>query len=316
MPASTADTTRTGTTGSGTGAVVPMTAPTGLQVHQGATGEIVFSWDAVPGAKHYQVGRTIGVASTDPRDGRDRGGFPRTSTEPRFSDREVRVGERYVYTVAAVDSADRRGPIATATEFRPRALTEFGRPPAPVQVEARAMSDDAVTLRWRTERGAGASPAGEGAKRASFEIAHVENDGAPRVLATQSGESAEIPGLRAGRHQFLVTTLLEGKRSDPARSNVVTLPRAGAADPSAGNAPPDAQVVVTKGDPIVLRIGATASLAARGQSGWTSLATAVATVDASGVVSARAAGDTQLVRVVPDAGSVVRVTVVSVRVTP
>ncbi len=73
----------------------PPTPPTGLTAEGPSASEVTVTWDPVPGATAYFIGRAV-----------FRSGFRVVcavcSTEPRYVDRSVTAGQPHTYTVAAI----------------------------------------------------------------------------------------------------------------------------------------------------------------------------------------------------------------------
>jgi len=74
---------------------LPLTAPAGLTAEAPSASEVTVSWDPVPGATAYFIGRSVGGS-----------GFrvlcALCSTEARYVDRSVTAGQPHAYTVAAI----------------------------------------------------------------------------------------------------------------------------------------------------------------------------------------------------------------------
>jgi len=73
----------------------PLTAPTGLTAEAPGASEVTITWDPVPGATAYFIGRAV-----------YRSGFGTLCalcpTEPRYVDRSVTAGQPHTYTIAAI----------------------------------------------------------------------------------------------------------------------------------------------------------------------------------------------------------------------
>jgi hypothetical protein len=288
-------------------------APTGLSVRQDAQGAIVLSWNAVPGAVRYNLGRSVGT------DGFRQAVPPSTETTS-LVDTRVTVGIRHVYTVTPIDAQGIAGVRATSEVFIPSrpygAQPADQAPVAPSGVAAQYYASGVLQVSWTMpptavrydiyQRTGGQRGAKIGA--------------VPRQLNVWSGS-----GMPAGSYAVEVVAYdAQGRMSPPGISSVVTVgapdtpPTTGSGTTSSGIAAEDAggAVLVTVAAPVTLRVGGTQSLTAVASGGWTSLSPSIASVSADGTVNARSAGVAQLAAVGADAGGAVRVTVVRVRVTP
>lgn len=277
-------------------------APQDVRVRQTGPAELTLTWDAVPGATHYNVGRAVG-----------NGGFQRVADGvnlrlPRYVDLYAPPGARVVYTVTPIADG-MAGTRATSEPFTD--WQSVGPPLGPPRgVDASLYGGDQIAGRWVAAIGA-----------THYEVRLVPEGGAPSGFnwaTTSPGIYVRTPG--PGRYALDVRSVARGANgvvqySDPVRTPVVPVPSA-----SAGSAPAEtpsafapAEVAVRHTAPVSLRVQGQS--APQGAASWSSLAPAVATVSSDGTITGRASGTTHVVGIT-GSGSAIRVVVIQVTVTP
>ena len=292
----------------GTGA--RLAAPRNIAAVQLSDGRIRVTWSPVTGATSYAI-----VRSVPPEAARS---ITPNVTDTVYFDSDITAGKTYYYVISGLNETAtgmRQGsaPLKATRGFDPSAshLT-------PTDVVARYDSASRmVSLSWRAPL------------PATFLI---ERDGVQvgRVDRAFYSVAAAAPGTRM---QFRVRTQdAQGVQSPWATSNEVLIPASSAASgdtptgtPALPSGPtsttgPAGTVAVTIGSALTMRVGASASatsaLGGASASRWASLDEGIATVDASGTVSARAAGRARLLAIAGAADGSVRVTLVQVTVSP
>ena len=286
-----------------------------LMTTQLASGCVRLSWEAIPGAASYNLGRSAG-----------RNGFQRVPDAPAgpdtvYLDGQVKAKERVSYTVTPVDAQGVAGFRATSEPFTP--TQSAGKSclddPAPKvrMVEAR-LSSTGFDVRWQVAHGVSAR---------QIEVRHlVDGELVNSVRASARDASGmQFDNATRGQHRFdVVLTEATGYVNPPVSSNVVTVgtdPRSGGGSgPGGGSAPVAASSASTElsfavGGVVTLRVGASAALGAGGGQ-WSTLDAGIASVTADGTVTARAPGEARMVGVSAAGSGGVRVTVVRVTVTP
>ena len=203
------------------------TAPASVTARQTAVGEITLTWDAVPGATAYVIGRAV-----------ESGGFQLycdlCSTRTTFVDRFTKAGMSHRYTVAALSPAGSSGKTtsniviatsdanAVATESNPSVDPTLKSPSTVTAVISGATS---VQLSWNAVPGA-----------AGYRLLRSVDGGALAPLTrlgAASGASVQYPDdlgsyLAAGSTQVVVRYAVQsldanGNATAATSSNQVTL---------------------------------------------------------------------------------------------
>lgn len=272
-----------------------LVAPRNVTAVQEPDGRIRVTWSPVERATSYAIVRSV---PPDPAKVIDPG-----FADTVFFDSDVVAGKTYYYVISGLNDITtglRAGSVGL------KALKSAGPAGAlapPTNVVAKYnQAFHSVTLSW------------EAAPELTFLVeSRVLPSGPWEALSrTRSRGMNMTPPTTAGRAQFRVTSEdAFGARSQPALSNEIVV--------DASTATGSGSLVVTMGAPISVRVGATASAvfaAAAGASRWISLDEPVATVDASGTVTGRTTGATQILAIGRGSDALVRVTLIQVRVTP
>jgi hypothetical protein len=303
-----------------------LAAPTGITARQLADGRILVTWKPVVGAVGYSVWRSVPPNPTAV--------VSEGQTDTLYYDTDVKAGASHYYQIAALNSAGGVGLKAGS--------------PSPVLATTSAASATLAIRRvFPNETGDGvwisvyySAPLGT---LLSLERAVVTSGALTwqqrlrttrslRAVDTLSGLGDRYTDVPAGttlRWRVFAIDSATGAATAPAYSSDFVVPQpaastttsttsttaaAAAAATSLGN------VVVSMATPVTLRVGATASLttALGGMTArrWISLHEGIATVDAMGTATARAAGQAQVVAVGLAGDGSVRVAVVRVTVTP
>lgn len=308
--------------------VVRLPAPTSVSARQLPDGRIEVRWSAVAGAARYQVTRSVPPEPAQV--------LPVTPTEPIFVDAAIQVGRTYYYVIAAYNTDNSVGlkagsaPVTAViplggTSTAPTTTSVF----STTELTAHFIPPNHVHLTW--------SPS-------SVFTGAVSNVTVQRVLrsttGTQAFNVARVPLSAAafddsfdprGAIEVYYRLLADGQTSPVATSNVVRVTTdtgtGSGTDPSAGGtsttttttaAASVGSTTFTVSAPLSLKVGGVASAAGSGGAGarWISMNETVATVDAAGSVTARAAGSTQVVSLAGGADGSLRVASVPVTVTP
>jgi hypothetical protein len=278
-----------------------LTAPRGVTVQQTAPGEITLTWNSVPGAKSYVIGRAVGSE-----------GFRRmldasTGAETVYVDRRSAAGVKHVYTITPISSADVSGIRATSGSIVPTAPSGgAGAPAAAAFIVAQAYGPD-IVLRW------------QGTGGASVYWYRPFVDGIPEAPTRLTQSSVTIRGMPPGRHRFelVAASVLGGRQSVVATSAEVTIAATttgGTATGTPATTTSGTTGFVPSAPPVTVRVGGTITASAQGQ--WSSLAPSIASVAADGTITGRAVGSTSVVALAVEPGGAMRVTVVRVDVLP
>jgi hypothetical protein len=283
-------------------------------------------WARIAGAVAYQVTRSVPPAPATV--------ISPNPTDTVYYDRDVLAGKTYYYVIAGINDAGALGlkagtPSFTATRS---AGTSVSAPPAPTSVVAELSGDgksviikavaaissgevrieraDAATLAW--------IPVGA-ARTAPYSFIDVV--------------SGVAPGTRL-RWRARAYDSSNGMLSEPTVSNELTIgtvtttattggttsgTTGGTTSPTSSTpttAPATGSTTFTVAPALSLAVGATSSLASLGGTRWVSMNEGIATVDASGSVTARAAGTAQIVALALAADGSLRVSTVRLTVTP
>lgn len=299
--------------------IVPAQLPATRQVwtQQMPSACVVVGWDPVPGARSYNLGRSLGT-----------NGYQRvTDVAPGpstlYYDSHVQAGVRVSYTVTAVDSTGRAGLRATSRDFIPQETP----PPAVNCAAAPVVAPPANVVATKSANGVLVQWTGR-SEIARYEVTHLV-DGGIVGINTSTINTLSFP-LAVGSHRFDVVAVdYKGVMSQAGSSNTLVLqasdiaptdPPAGGSGGSGGgtslSAPQTAELSFAVSTAITLRAGATSRGTAPAGSQWLSLDPAVASVNADGTIKARAAGEARVVALSPSGSGGIRVTVVRVVVTP
>lgn len=298
--------------GTGTPRIMERLPAPRLSVDQTANGCVRLSWEAVPGASRYVLGRSQGT-----------NGYQRVPDAPTgqttvYLDRNVTAGVRVSYTVTPVDQSGLAGLRATSEKVIPVATPTSG-------CIGTASEEIRVTsvVAQRTATGFAVTWTAVAPTSTRFTVAHyLDGRSAGVQNVGLQARRTEFTDASPGEHRFEVSAI-DDRSVIRARvsSNVVTV----AADAPVGSSPAatataapaaPAEVSLTVGTPVTLRVGASATLAAPAGSRWSSVDAGIATVDAAGVVTAAAPGRARILAVVPQPDGALRVLVVHVVVSP
>lgn len=303
--------------------------PTRLSAQQLPDGRIMVRWARMAGAVAYQVTRSVPPAAATV--------ITPNPTDTVWYDRDVVAGKTYYYVIAGIDDAGTLGLKAgtqpvTATRS---AGTSIAAPAAPASLVAALSSDGKSVI----VSGTASIPSGSGELR--FERADVATlawipvgaDGsAPYSFLDQLYGVA--PGTRL-RWRARVYDSSNGMLSEPTMSNELTIASVttsttggttgGTTSGTTGSTtgpttstptatPATGSTTFTVAPALSLAVGASSSLASLGGTRWVSMNEGVASVDASGLVTGRAAGTTQIVSLTIASDGSLRVATVRVTV--
>ena len=285
-----------------------LSLPRNVRAVQHADGRIVVTWSPVPGATAYAITRSVPPDPAAP--------VTPNVTDTMFVERQVTAGKTYYYVVSGVNDVA-TGLKAGASVKATRSFDPSRADLTPTNVVARYDSaSNRVYLTW----------VGSGEASVFMIYRSGVEVGRDYTLPGDFYMTAPAPGTRV---QFQVRAQDRfGYASALASSNEVVIPSTSAASSGGPTAPsgpisttgPAGTIAVTIGSAITLRVGGSASagsaLGGASASRWISLDEGIATVDASGSVSARAAGRARLLAIAGAADGSVRVTLVQVTVTP
>lgn len=317
----------------GARANVRLPAPRNVRVVQTGAGELTVTWEPVPGARSYNLGRAVGT-----------NGFQRVADgiglrQARYVDRSAPAGVRVVYAITPIDSADVSGLRATAEPFTAWQATGGGG----------SGTDTAGTSGTPTTGGAATSsptpPLDAPRVAARVEAstihagwAHVRDAdqylvrvvGPARsertIAATGAPIQVSFPGLTPGEYVVEAmaidapgTFMSQERRSTMSRSAPLTVAPA-ASDTAVTEAPPAtvtvaSQAVTANAAALALRLSGRVRVAADGVDRWISLTPAIVSVAADGTITALAAGTGRVLGYGASAAGT-RVTAVEVVVAP
>lgn len=320
---------------------LPAPKPSARQM---SDGRIEVSWAPIGGAVSYRMWRSVpptpAAVVTLPN--------PQQSS---YIDADIKMGSTYYYVVAAVNGAGiegLRGGTTPVTAMIPLGPTTIAAP----TVSARIGQEDPPTVSvsfyamnaasYEVQRTVYSSPSADPAQIDYTRPSTVPL--APRyAVAGPSSISDPLPSAPYARSvSYAVRAMLPNGFIGPAGKGDVIIPAAtpttttggtttggttggGGTSGGATSGPTSlsgstatGSTTLTVAAPTSLATGATASLAsAAGSSArWLSLNDAVATVDASGIVTARAGGTTQVIAVSSSSDGSVRVVATPVTVKP
>ncbi|HEU5184802.1 MAG TPA: Ig-like domain-containing protein [Gemmatimonadaceae bacterium] len=284
--------------------------PQNVRAEQRLDGRIRVTWSPVEGATAYSIVRSV---PPDPAET-----IAPNVTDTVFLDSRVSAGKTYYYVVSGKSDVA-AGMRASAPPVRSTITvdttgTRYGIAPTNVVARYNAATRE-VVITWR---GSGSS---------TFTIESRQVPGSSWTYHARAySEMHGVRGLPPGtRWQFRVNG--QGPDTAPSPwtvSNEVVIDSS-SAPPTSPTGPtsttgPAGTVAVTIGSAITMRVGATASagsaLGGATASRWVSLDEGIATVDASGTVTARTAGRARILAIAAVTDGSVRVTLVQVTVSP
>lgn len=291
----------------GTGNRLP--APRNISAVQLPDGRIRVTWSPVAGATSYALVRSVPPDAAKP--------ITPNATDTVFFDSDIAAGKTYYYLISGLNDAATGLRAGAAPVKAIRGVGPVGDVIPPTNVVARYDPiGKLVNLTW------------EGPPQANFlvETRRLSPESPWLQYMASSLRSLNLSGAYpAGtRVQFrVITTDYFGRRSTPTVSNEVLIDSSGVAPASSGGTTSIAAtgtVAVTMGSALSLRVGATLSagsaLSGASASRWISLDEGIATVDAAGTVTGRAAGRAQILAIGRGADGAVRVTLVQATVSP
>ena len=302
-----------------------LAAPTGLAARQLADGRILVTWKPVAGAVGYSVWRSVPPTAVAL--------VSEGQTDTSYYDADVKAGSYYYYLVAALSAGGGVGmkagpPPVNATTSATTSTTSTGDASLEIRRLVPNEIGDGVWITVYAPGRAGQRIVLERAVVTTTKLdwqERIRSQLPLRVADSLSGFGDRFTDVPAGTtlrwRAFAIDSA--GVRSAPATSSDFTVPQyattIASSTPTAASTTPLGNVVVSMATPVSLRIGATASLtnALGGMTArrWVSLQEGIATVDASGVATGRAAGQAQVVAIGLAADGSVRVSVVRVTVT-
>ena len=285
-------------------------APSGFTARQIASDRILLTWRPVDGAASYALWRSVppaGIVS-----------LPVRPTDTLFIDASgVSPGSTYYYNVAAVDTL---GMVGLRAGTNPVAVTTMA--PAAASSLTAALSEDGKSVAL--------SAVGVPCDGSTYLFERAD---ATKLAFTAVAQRSICPantldnlvGVAAGarlRWRVLVRDR-NGAISAPTLSNELTVGTStttattgGTTGPttSTPTAPATGSTTFTVAPALSLTVGVSASLASLGGTRWVSMSEAVATVDASGAVTGRAPGTTQIVSLTVASDGSLRVATVRITV--
>ena len=276
-----------------------LAAPASVSAVQESDGRIRVTWSSVKNATSYTIVRSVPPSAVEPA---------KTVTDTVYIDSDVLVGRTYYYLVAGMNDEASGLRAGSRPVTARRSASPLGDLNPPTNVVARYdPSKDDVSLSWTSPGGAAA---------AFWVDRIIVNSG---VQALGRVDTTYIPSAgralpQGAQVRFAVFTLdATGRRSPLTFSNTVLID-----SPALRSSL--ATVTVSVGTALSLRVRATASAAtsvlrAPG-SRWVSLDETIATVDATGTVTGRAAGQAQIVAIGRNSDGSLRVSVVNITVIP
>ena len=289
-------------------------APTGIVARQIANDRILLTWRPVAGAVKYALWRSVppaGIVALETR-----------PTDTLYYDSDVRAGSTYYYNVAAVDGS---GTIGLRAGGNPVTATVMATTPAPPSSLVASLSADGKSVLLNAVASCDGSRVeferGDTAGR-FFSIGY--DSSCPMQM--QDALVGAVPGTRI---RWRVRQQNQsGMLSDFTLSNELTVPgtttttstsgtTGGTTGPTTSTPTTTAATggtTFTVAPALSLAGGASAALASLGGTRWVSMNEGVASVDASGAVTGRAAGTAQIVALSIASDGSLRVTTVRVTV--
>ena len=288
-----------------------LTAPR-VTVEQTADGCVRLSWEAVPGARSYVLGRS-----------EDRGGYQRVPDAPTgpatvYLDPKVRSGMRLSYTVTPIDADGLAGFRAMTDNFYAETSAR-GSCSGAVDVHDLRVS---TVVAERSSTGFVVTWSPPSGPARGFMVRHLI-DGrpveSPWVSSRISPPKAQLENAAVGEHQFEVLAEDDRGNYGPAVSSNLLVVGGGASassGSSGGSSMAGAELSFAMSAALSLRTGTSRPVGGPAGAQWSSLDRGAATVTADGTITGRSAGEARVVGVNGTAAGGVRVTVVHVVVTP
>jgi hypothetical protein len=301
-----------------------LAAPTGLSARQLSDGRILVTWKPVAGAVGYSIWRSVPPSGTTL--------VSEGQTDTAYYDGDVKAGSYHYYLVAALSAGGGVGMKAGPPPVNATMSTTSTASTGDASLEIRRLVPneigDGVWITVYAPGRAGQRVVLERAVVTTTKLdwqERIRSQLPLRVADSLTGFGDRFTDVPAGTtlrwRAFAIDSA--GVRSAPATSSDFTVPQyattTASSTPTTASTTPLGNVVVSMATPVSLRIGATASLttALGGMTArrWVSLHEGIATVDAMGTATGRAAGQAQVVAIGLAADGSVRVTVVRVTVT-
>ena len=302
-----------------------LAAPTGLAARQLSDGRILLTWKPVAGAVRYSIWRSVPPSGTTV--------VSEGQTDTAYYDGDVKAGSYHYYLVAALSAGGGGGmkagpPPVNATTSATTSTTSTGDASLEIRRLVPNEIGDGVWITVFAPGRAGQRIVLERAVVTTTKLdwqERIRSQLPLRVADSLSGFGDRFTDVPAGTtlrwRAFAIDSA--GVRSAPATSSDFIVPQhattTASATPTTASTTPLGNVVVSMATPVALRVGATASLS--GTLGWSalrwvSLDEGVATVDASGTLTARTGGRAQILAIGRATDGSARVTLVQVTVRP
>ena len=287
---------------------------------QSPDGRITVTWLPIEGAVRYRLWRSVPPSPVAEI-------TPPNPADAQYVDTDVKAGSTYYYVVSAVSESGIEGlkgstaPLTASISATPTITST-----APT-VSARLLVADPPRIAFSFTPVEGAT--GYVVARQLFVLSSQTDPSGldltkpyittfPDFAATRTyGEDNLVPTTGRRAVVYSVTPKLTSAQGQPSLSPVLFIP-AGSDATSASSATAAGSTTFTVAARATVKIGATTSLLASSGSParWVSLNESVATVDASGTVTGRSAGNTQIVALATSSDGSLRVAAIPLSVTP
>lgn len=293
-------------------------APIPVTARQLPDGRIEVRWPTVDGAVKYQVTRSVPpdparVLQPDP-------------AVPLYIDSDVTQGRTYYYVVAAYNAQGTLGlksgspPVTATLPLGGATADTLGGLPSNFRAEL--LAPNRVRLTWTSPALVGTTTYATVERiEVSASGTNVATVGRFALRTASFDDTFNLPGVT----QLTYRMKVDGQGATPLHSNTIALTTdttngtgGSTGTPSTTTAASfSGTTTLTVAPAISLRVGQTAALTAAGTGArWLSMNETLATVDALGTVTARAAGNAQLVALTGASDGSLRVTTVGLVITP